>query len=370
MHTDAPAHESNARSHLTIQPFGTTANGAEALHFWLENDAGMRVGITNYGGIVTHIEVPDREGNLADVALGFEDLKSYHTNASYLGAIVGRFANRIARGEFTLDGKKYSVTANEFPNGNPGQLHGGKIGWDQAVWQAVATIVDGVPTVRLQHFSPDGDEGYPGAVDVTVVYRLLQDNALEISYSAISDAPTPINLTNHSYFNLRGEGHPSIAEHMVRLHADRFTPIDENFIPTGELRPVEGTALDFRSAHAIGERIDADEDQLRKVGGYDHNFVLNKSEGRAFVLAAEVYEPTSGRVLETWTSEPGIQLYTANSLDGSQTGKSNRTYGPRSAFCLETQHFPDSPNHPTFPSSILEPGKPYQSRTVYRFKTR
>ncbi len=368
MSLKAPSSKLAPRIH--IQHFGRTREGEEVQAFRLENPSGMQVGITNLGGILTHLWVPDRNGQLADVVLGFDQLEAYLDNGPYLGAVIGRFANRIGNGAFTLDGKRYELAKNDRPNGQPCHLHGGTMGWDKVVWRATATIEDNVPTVKLQHFSPDGDEGYPGAVDVTVIYRLLPDNSLEISYSAISDAPTPVNLTNHAYFNLCGEGHPSVAEHILTVHSDAITPVNSGSIPTGELLKVDGTPFDFRQAKAIGEAIDAPHDQLMYTGGYDHNFVLKKQETDAFVLAAEVYEPQSGRVMETWTSEPGVQFYAGNSLDGTLTGKSGKPYLRRSGFCLETQHYPDSPNQPQFPSTILRPEKPFQSRTVYRFKTR
>lgn len=355
---------------LTLKPFGKTPAGEEVLHVRLENAAGMRVGITNFGGIVTHLEVPDREGRHADVVLGFSSLEPYLANPDYFGATIGRYANRIAGGKFSLDGTVYQLAANNELHGQANHLHGGDRGWDKVVWKALATLEADVPTLRLHHFSPDGDEGYPGAVDVTVTYRLLPDNALEIVYTAIADRPTPINLTNHSYFNLAGEGAGTVAGHELTLHADHMTPTDAGSIPTGELRPVADTAFDFRNAHPIGERIDAGDEQLRLAGGYDHNFALRKPAEDAFALAAEVHEPTSGRVLETWTTEPGVQLYTGNNLDGTLTGKNGKPYQHRSGFCLETQHFPDSPNQPAFPSTLLDPGTPFQSRTVYRFSTR
>lgn len=361
---------SDFTSFLSVRPFGTTETGNEALHFRLQNRAGMRVGLTNFGGIVTHIEVPDRNGALADVVLGFNDFVPYRKNPAYFGATIGRFANRIGGGRFSLNGKTYELATNEVLNGRPCVLHGGSSGWDKAIWKSLATIENDVPTVRLQHYSPDGDEGFPGAVDATVTYRLLPENSLEIVYTAISDQPTPLNLTNHSYFNLRGEGHPTVADHVVTLHADHMTPTDAGSIPTGKLRPIAGTAFDFREPHAIGERIDDPDEQLVLAGGYDHNFVLRKSAEGAFALAAEVYEPHSGRVMETWTTEPGVQFYGGNFLDGTLLGKSGKAYVRRSGFCLETQHFPDSPNRPEFPSTVLEPGTPFQSRTVYRFKTR
>lgn len=355
-----------AHPSFEIRPWGTTPAGEEVLQAWLTNAAGMQVGITNYGGILTHLLTPDRNGELADVVLGYNQLEPYFNNGSYFGALIGRFGNRIGGGGFTLNGTFYPLAANNFPNDHPCHLHGGTKGWDQVVWQALGTLEDGVPTLVLTHHSPDGDEGYPGAVEVQVTYRLLPENALEIQYEARTDAATPINLTNHAYFNLAGEGSPSISEHVLQMAADRIVAIDPGSIPTGELPAVAGTAFDFTAPKAIGLEIDADETQIANAGGYDHTFVAATHDGTLRSLAT-VRDPSSGRIMQTLTTEPGVQFYSGNFLDGSLVGKAGQAYPRRSGFCLETQHFPDSPNRPEFPSTILQPGEVYRSTTVYRF---
>jgi aldose 1-epimerase len=354
-----------------MTPFGKLPDGRGAHLFTLAAASGVRVDVTDYGGIVVRVLVPDRTGRLADVALGFPSVERYVPNPAYLGAIVGRVANRIARGRFTLDGRTYVLATNDAPGGVPCHLHGGVRGFDQAVWAAEQTTRGGRPALRLRHTSPDGDEGYPGTLEVEVVYALTADGALRVDYAATTDRATPVALTNHTYWNLRGEGDADVLAHVLTLQASRYTPVDVGLIPTGALAAVAGTPFDFTTPHAIGARVDADDPQLRFAGGYDHNFVLDGpwdgSDG--FALAARVHEPASGRVLEVRTTEPGVQLYSGNFLDGSLVGKSGRGYGRRSALCLETQHFPDSPNHPGFPSIVLRPGRPLRSTTVFRFST-
>lgn len=329
--------------------------------YTLSNERGMVVQITNYGGIVTSLQVPDRKGKTDDVVLGFDTLADYIKDNPLFGALVGRYANRIAGGQIKLDGQTYSLTKNSGPN----HIHGGNIGFNKVVWEATPIRQKGAVGVSLRHFSPDGSEGYPGNLTVTVVYSLTNKNELKIDYTAVSDKSTVINLTNHSYFNLAGVGNGDVLSHLMMINADRFTPIDKDTIPTGEVRQVAGTPLDFRSATAIGARINQDDEQLKFGGGYDFNFVLNR-RGRKPSLAARVYEPTSGRTMEVYTTEPGMVLYTGNFLNGVQ-GKGGKIYRKRDGFCLETGHFPDSPNHANFPTTILNPGQTYRQITFYRF---
>jgi aldose 1-epimerase len=330
----------------------------------LKNSHGMEVHAIPYGGIITSIRVPDRDGRLDDVVLGYDNAESYEkNNAPYMGAIIGRFGNRIAKGVFTLDGQTFHLATNNGPN----HLHGGNKGFDKVVWSAEQfRNADGVG-VTFRYTSPDGEEGYPGTLMARVTYTLNDRNELIVDYSATSDKPTPVNLTQHSYFNLAGVSR-DVLDHEVTIDADRFTPVDASLIPTG-IAPVDGTPLDFRKPSTIGSRIDQDNDQLKNAMGYDHNFVLNRS-GEGLVHAARVYEPSTGRVLDVSTTEPGVQFYSGNFLDGSITGKSGRVYRRRFGFCLETQHFPDSPNQPQFPSTILRPGSEYRSRTVFAFSVK
>jgi aldose 1-epimerase len=319
----------------------------------------------NYGGIILSIRVPDRKGQFADIVLGHDSLEGYIPNPPYLGAIVGRYANRIANGTFTLDGKTYTLPKNDGPN----TLHGGTTRtFDKVVW--AGEPLKGKTGVAFSYVSKDGEEGFPGNLKVNVTYTLTEDDTLVIDYEATTDKATPINLSQHSYFNLTGEGNGDILNHEIMIHADRFTPVDKNLIPTGELRPVKGTPLDFATSTRIGARIDDNYEQL-VLHGYDHNFVINRKAGEnALVLAARVYEPTSGRVLEVSTTQPGVQFYTGNFLDGSVTGTEGHVYKRRYGFCLETQHFPDSPNHPEFPNTILRPGETLREKTVFKFSAR
>jgi aldose 1-epimerase len=340
--------------------FGTTKDGQAVDLYTLTNANGIDVKIITYGGIIVSVNVPDKDGKFADVVLGFDTLKEYEEKSPYLGCITGRYANRIAKGQFTLDGVIYDQLAI---NNGPHHLHGGIQGFDKVVWEA--EIVN--DALRLHYISQDGEEGYPGSLDVTVTYTLTGDNALKIDYAATTDKPTVCNLTNHTYFNLVGHGTDNHYNHEMTIHADAFTPVrDEGAIPTGEIRPVAGTPMDFTTPTPIGVRIDADDEQIRFGAGYDHNWVLNKQQAGALSLAAVTFEPTSHRLLETWTTEPGVQFYSGNYLDGF-TGKGGKAYPRRSGFCLETQHFPDSPNRPEFPSTVVRPGQPFQSTTLFKF---
>jgi aldose 1-epimerase len=366
MSTSLSHHAHGAEPSITKAPFGNTADGTAVDLYTLVNAQGMKATITNFGGIIVSLEVPDCEGKLADVVLGFDKLEGYLGKHPFFGALVGRYGNRIAGGRFELDGQSYKLAQNNSGN----HLHGGLKGFDKQLWAASPRMTDAGPQLVLSYLSPDGEEGYPGSLSVQVTYTLTGENALKIHYHATTDKPTPLNLTNHSYFNLAGQGEGDILGHQVQLLADRFTPVDQGLIPTGELRPVAGTPMDFRQPTAIGARVEQDDEQLVFGQGYDHNFVLNKTRPGALELAARVYEPTSGRVLEALTTEPGVQFYIGNFLDGSNTGKGNRSYQHRYGFCLETQHFPNSPNQPAFPSTILRPGETYDTTTVYRFTTR
>ncbi|MGI9070279.1 MAG: aldose epimerase family protein [Bryobacteraceae bacterium] len=357
--------KAQSANNMNMQPFGKTSDGHEVSLYTLKNKSGMEVKITNYGGTITSIKVKDRHGKFGDVVLGFENLDGYisKTNKSYFGAIVGRYANRIAHGTFVLDGHQYHIPTNDGPN----SLHGGLRGFDKRVWDAKDVSTPRAPELELHYLSRDGEEGFPGNLSVTVRYSLNAENDLRIDYSATTDKDTVLNLTNHSYFNLAGPGSGDILNHKLTLQADRFTPIDQTLIPTGAIQSVAGTPLDFRKPTAIGFRINQDDPQLKFAKGYDHNFVLNHS-GHELSLAAKVEEPHSGRVLEVLTTQPGIQFYSGNFLDGSVHGIGG-AYNFRSALCLETQHFPDSPNHPNFPSAVLRPGEQFRQTTVFRFST-
>jgi len=339
-------------------PFGVTADGRAVEVFTLTNPTGIEVRASSYGATLVSIRTPDRRGTFADITLGFDSLDGYLTRSRFFGALVGRYANRIAGGRFVIDGQTFQLAVNSGTN----HIHGGLKGFDKVLWQGEPFEHDGVAGVTFRYTSRDGEENYPGALNTTVTYTLTPRNELVIDYAATTDKPTIVNLTQHSYFNLAGEGNGDVLGHEVMLNADRFTPVDAALIPTGELASVAGTPFDFRTSTAIGARIDADHPQLKLARGYDHNFVLNGDSG----LAARVIEPSSGRTLEVHTTEPGVQFYTGNNLAGS-VGKGGHTYGPRSGFCLETQHFPDSPNKPNFPSTILRPGETYRSKTVFAF---
>ena len=346
------------------QTFGTTPDGIDVSLYTLTNNSGAFVKITNFGGIVVSVYVPDRNGALDDVVLGYDTLEEYIQDNPHFGAIAGRYANRIAGGKFILDGVQYSLAVNNGPN----HLHGGIVGFDKVVWQAkTSDSPDGVK-LNLEYLSQDGEEGYPGNLLTKISYTWTDKNELKIEYRATTDKPTVINLTNHSYFNLAGAGNGDILGHEMMIHADRFTPVNKNMIPTGEIKNVKDTPLDFTRPFSIGERINDDFEQLRLGRGYDHNYIINKKDD-ALAFAARVVEPATGRVLEVYTTEPGVQLYTGNFLDGHHIGKGGKAYQQRAGFCLETQHFPDSPNHSDFPSTILRPGQEFNSTTIFKFAT-
>jgi len=346
--------------------FGTTADGKTAELYTLKNKNGMQVSITNFGATVVSIMVPDKAGKVADVALGYDDLAGYELNKNYLGVLVGRYGNRIAHGKFSIDGTEYTLAKNNGDN----SLHGGIKGFNKALWKAKDVSNGGEAAVEMKYVSKDGEEGYPGNLSVTVIYTLTNKNELKIDYSATTDKKTVVNLTNHTYFNLAGQGNGDILKQELMIDADTFTPVDAGLIPTGELKKVEDTPFDFRKPTAIGARIDASDEQIKLGGGYDHNFVLSRKAATGLSLAARVSDAVSGRTMEVWTTEPGVQFYTGNFLDGSFKGKGGITYQKRTAFCLETQHFPDSPNHPSFPTTLLKPGEKYHTTTVYKFETK
>ncbi len=354
----------SASMNVTCKPFGITSDGEAVELFTLTSPSGMSVQITNYGGIITSLKVPDKNGVAGDVVLGYDNLGDYLKRPNYFGSIIGRYGNRIARGRFTLYGEEIQLAVNNGAN----HLHGGLKGFDKQVWKPTISRADDRVSLELRRTSPDGEEGYPGNLTVEVIYSLRSDNALEIQYRAETDKPTVCNLTNHSYFNLKDGGATPILDHLLQIDADYYLPVDPGLIPIGEPAPVEGTPFDFRTPTAIGARIGEENEQLAVGGGYDHNFVLNGPSGilrRVAVLS----EPESGRVMEVYTTEPGLQFYSGNFLDGSAVGKNGTVYGYRHGLCLETQHFPDSPNRPDFPSVLLHPGEVYTSTTVYKFST-
>jgi aldose 1-epimerase len=345
---------------VTQAPFGILPDGQPVSVFTLANRQGMQVKVLDFGAIISEIHAPDRDGNFADVVLGFERLEPYLANSAFLGAVIGRYGNRIAEGRFSLDGKDYQLAVNNAPN----HLHGGNQGFHQVMWQAAPFTKDEAVGITFTRSSPHGEDGYPGQLDVTLTYELDNDNALSLRYHAVTDQATPVNLTNHSYFNLAGQG--TILGHALTIHADRYLPVDAGAIPTGELADVTGTPFDLRQSTIIGDNIDLPHEQLRIGRGFDHNFVLNQQPGQALTLAAMLREPQSGRVMQVYTQEPGVQFYSGNFLDGSQHGKRGAN-SYRGALCLETQHFPDSPNQSHFPGTILRPGEQYRTQTVYRF---
>jgi len=347
---------------ISKEGFGKTADGQSVDLYTLTNRNGMQAKITNYGGIVTTLTAPDRNKKYADVVLGFNDLDNYLKGGPYFGALIGRYGNRIAKGRFTLNGVEYKLAVNNGEN----HLHGGVKGFDKVVWTAQPMNTKRGAALSLTYLSKDGEEGYPGNLTVKVVYTLTNNDELRIDYTASTDKDTVTNLTHHSYFNLAGEGNGDILKHQLTLNANQFTPTDEGSIPTGELRKVEGTPFSFLKPMTIGDRIDGNDQQLQFGKGYDHNWVVNGPAG-TLRQAATVYEPTTGRVMQVWTTEPGVQFYTGNFLDGTLTGKSGKAYQRRFGLCLETQHFPDSPNHPKFPTTTLRKGAIYKSTTIYRF---
>jgi aldose 1-epimerase len=343
-------------------PFGATSGGEAVEIFTLTNPGGVEVRAITYGGIIVSLKTPDRTGALGDIVLGFDSIAPYDAGSPYFGSIIGRYANRIAGASFTLGDSTYVLAANDGSN----HLHGGDRGFDKRVWSGEAFQTDSTVGVLFRYISPDGEEGYPGTLSVAVTYTLTDAGTLEIEYVATTDKATPVNLTQHSYFNLAGAGSGDILGHELMIAASGYTPVDSTLIPNGEIAPVEGTPFDFRTPTAIGARIAADHPQIGRGPGYDHNFVLDRT-GDGLELAARVTEPGSGRTLTIHTTEPGIQFYSGNFLDGTITGKGGFVYGHRSGFCLETQHYPDSPNQPTFPSTILDPGEEYRTRTVLAF---
>ena len=354
-----------AQGSITRQSFGKTEAGENVDLYTLRNTHGVEATITNYGGIVVSLKVPDRSGKFDDVVLGFNDLDSYLKPGPYFGALIGRYGNRIAKGRFTLNGTEYKLAVNNGEN----HLHGGIKGFDKVVWTGKEMKTKNGPALSLTYLSKDGEEGYPGNLTATVVYTLTNNNELKIDYSATTDKDTVTNLTHHSYFNLAGEGNGDILNTRVTINATRFVPTDAGSIPLGDLRKVSGTPFDFLTAHAIGERINQDDEQLKFGSGYDHTWVINGRMG-VMRLAATAYEPTSGRVMQVWTTEPGMQFYSGNFLDGTLTGKAGKPYPKRSGFCFETQHYPDSPNQPSFPTTTLKKGATYKSTTIYRFSSR
>lgn len=356
--TPPPVDAPGPRGTIKRDLFGTTSDGQRVDVFTLTNTNGAVARLSSLGATLVSLMAPDRAGRVADVVLGFDTFEGWTNNASFFGVIVGRYGNRIANGRFTLDGTPYTLARNNGPN----HLHGGVKGFDKVVWTATEVERPDGPSVQFEYVSRDGEEGYPGTLRATVVYTLTGRNELRIAYSATTDRKTVVNLTNHTYFNLAGSG--DILGHSLTIAAGRFTPVDSTLIPTGELRSVAGTPFDFRQATPIGARIDAADEQLRFGGGYDHNFVLNRQSGD-LTLAARAVDPVSGRVLEVHTTEPGVQFYTGNFLDGTIVGKGGQRYARRTGFCLETQHFPDSPNQPSFPTTVLEPGQTYRTTTVF-----
>jgi aldose 1-epimerase len=347
-------------------PFGKLADGQSVDLYTLNNAHGMTVEITNYGATVVAIKVPDRQGKIDDVALGYDSVEGYVAGKAYIGATVGRYANRIGHGQFVLDGKTYTLPKNNGEN----TLHGGTVGFSMKMWQAREIPSGHGQSIEFSLISPDGDQGFPGTMHTTVTFTLPRDrNGLVIEYHATTDKNTVLNLTNHTYFDLSGEGNGNILQDQLKLYASHFTPIDATLIPTGEIRATKGTPLDFSQATAIGARIDADDPEIKFGKGYDHGYVLDRTKP-GLMLAAEVFDPHSGRVLDVLTTQPGIQLYTSNFLDGSEKGKGGKPYNYRSAFCLETQHYADSPNKPNFPSTELKPGETFSSTTEYRFSVR
>ncbi len=348
---------------ITKADFGQTPEGKAVELYTLRNSHGMEATIMTYGGIVTSLKTPDKHGKFGDVVLGYDNLDGYLKSTPYFGALIGRYGNRIARGKFSLDGVEYTLATNNMPN----HLHGGLKGFDKVVWTSRALPTAHGPSLILTYVSPSGEEGYPGTLSVTAIYSVTEDDELRVDFSATTSEKTVVNLTHHSYFNLRGSG--DVLGHVVTINADKFTPVDGGLIPTGELRPVAGTPFDFTTPHKIGERINATDEQIKLGGGYDHNWVLNK-QGNELSLAASVNEPTSGRTMEVWSTEPATQFYTGNFLDGSITGKGGWTYKFREGFCFEPQHYPDSPNHPAFPTTTLNPGEKYHNTIIYKFSAK
>jgi galactose mutarotase-like enzyme len=354
----------SASGSITKERLVGAAPGLPIYTYKLTNAKGMSIEILNYGGIVVSLRVPDRDGRLDDIVLGYADPADYVRtgNKPYFGALIGRYAGRIANGRLPLEGSVYRLSVNEGRN----TLHGGKRGFDKRIWQAEERRTDGAVGLALQYVSKDGEEGFPGTLTANVQYTLTDGNELRIDYAAVTDRKTVVNLSQHNYYNLKGAGNGDILGHVLTVHASRFTPVDKELIPTGEIRSVAGTALDFRKPDAIGARIRSSEPQMRYAGGYDFNYVLDRA-GPSMMLAATVVEPISGRRMDVYTTQPGLQVYSGNQLDGTDIGKEGKRYGRYYGFCLETQHFPDSPHHPNFPSTELAPGRTYRQTSVFRF---
>lgn len=353
-----------AKMSISHKPFGQAPDGTPVQLYTLRNSQGSEAQICNYGGIVTSLKVADKHGRFGDVVLGYDNLAGYLKASPHFGCLVGRYGNRIAKGRFTLNGREYKLAVNNGPN----SLHGGLKGFDKVVWDATIVVGASGPALKLTYLSKDGEEGFPGNLRVTAVYSMTEDNSLRLDFTATTDADTVLNLTHHSYFNLAGHG--DVLGHVVTINADKFTPVDATMIPTGELRPVKGTPLDFSAPTPIGARINSDYEQIKLGNGYDHNWVLNQAVPGVLTHAATVTEPTSGRVMEVWTTEPGVQFYTGNFLDGSITGKGGWTYQARNGFCFEPQHYPDSPNQPGFPTTVLKPGEIFKNTMLYKFSVR
>ena len=362
--TTLPYPTAEAKSKMQKQAFGKIQDGQSVDLYTLTNKYGMTVSISNFGGTLVSLKVPDRDGKMGDVVLGYDNPADYENGKAYFGGTIGRYGNRIAHGKFTLDGGVYSLPLNDGPN----TLHGGVRGFNKHVWNARDVSSSEGEALELTYVSKDGEEGFPGTLTVKVVYTLLADeNAVKIDYTATTDKDTVLNLTNHSYFNLSGQGNGDILQHQLTLYASQFTPVDVTLIPTGKLQDVHNTPFDFLQPIAIGQRINMNDEQLKFGRGYDHNWVLDKKSPTAMGLAARAYDPQSGRVLEVSTTEPGVQFYSGNFLDGTVHGKDGKLYAYRSAFCLETQHFPDSPNQKNFPSTLLQPGRTLHSTSIYKF---
>jgi aldose 1-epimerase len=355
----------SSKAQIKPEAFHWTIDGSQVDLYTLKNSNGLEATITNYGGIVVSLKAPDKNGKLGDVVLGYDTLNDYIGNTPYFGALIGRYGNRIAKGRFTVDGVEYQLAQNNDSNA----LHGGRKGFDKVVWQAEKLDTPDGPALKLTYTSKDGEENYPGTLRCTVTYTLTNKNCLKIEYAAETDKPTFVNLTHHSYFNLKDGGASDILGHELMIKSSKFTPVDKGLIPTGELRAVAGTPLDFNKPTAIGARVENDDEQLKFGKGYDHNWVLDR-QGKDLELVASLYEPTSGRFMEVLTTEPGMQFYCGNFLDGTNKGKGGTVYQHRTGLCLETQHFPDSPNHPDFPTTELKPGEKYTQTTVYCFATK
>ena len=350
---------------ITVKPFGKLSDGQAADLYTLTNKNGAVTTISNYGGTVTSLTMPDRNGKFSDVVLGFSSLDKYVKDSPYFGALIGRYGNRIAKGEFSLDGKNYKLATNNIGNA----LHGGLKGFDKVVWEATPKVTAQGPSLKLTYTSKDGEEGYPGTLKVTATYTLTNKNELKLVYRATTDKDTVVNLTHHSYFNLAGQGNGTILDHVLTLDSSRYTPVDKTLIPTGKIATVKGTPLDFRKPTPIGAHIDAKDEQLKFAGGYDHNFVADKLFPGTLTRIAKVEEPKSGRVMEVLSTEPAVQFYAGNFLDGTLKGKGGKVYAYRGGFCLEPQHYPDSPNHKNFPTTVLKRGETYKNTIIYRFST-